>query len=233
IDKTFREVIALKPDRIAFYSYAHVPWTSRGQRLFDEYDLPSASEKLDLYLSGKKLLTEAGYTDIGMDHFALPTDDLYRAWKEGTLHRNFMGYTTQHTSLLLGLGVSSISDTGTAFAQNKKTLHDYYACIQKNELPVFRGYLLTEEDQAFRQYILDISCRNKSIFKPEHLPLLKEFSFPELEKLEKDNLIEWNDAGLTVTPIGRHFIRNICSAFDLHLLRNQEKDQTQRFSKAI
>jgi len=233
IARTFEQVLELKPDRIAFYSYAHVPWASRGQRLFDENDLPSPEEKLQLYLKGKKILTNAGYTDIGMDHFALPTDKLYGAWLDGTLHRNFMGYTTQHTSILLGLGVSSISDIGNAFAQNKKALHEYYECISKNELPVFRGYFLDEEDMTFRKYILNISCQGKTKFNPEHLDILKQYSFPELKKLEKDKLIEWNEAGLIITPLGRHFIRNICSAFDLHLIRNKKESSKPLFSKAI
>jgi oxygen-independent coproporphyrinogen-3 oxidase len=144
-----------------------------------------------------------------------------------------MGYTTQHTSILLGLGVSSISDIGTAFAQNKKTLHEYYEDIQKNEFPVFRGYFLNEEDKAFRNYILNISCQGKTKFEPAHLDLLKQFTFPELIKLEEDKLIEWNEAGLTVTPPGRHFIRNICSAFDLHLQRNKGEKSKPQFSKAI
>jgi oxygen-independent coproporphyrinogen-3 oxidase len=117
-------VIALRPDRIAFYSYAHVPWTSRGQRLFDENDLPGAAEKLALYLTGKQMLIANGYRDIGMDHFALETDDLFVALQEGRLHRNFMGYTTQQTEILIGLGVSSISTTPGGFAQNEKTLHN-------------------------------------------------------------------------------------------------------------
>lgn len=233
IAKTFEQVLELKPDRIAFYSYAHVPWTSRGQRLFDENDLPSPEEKLQLYLKGKEILTNAGYTDIGMDHFALPTDTLYDAWKDGTLHRNFMGYTTQHTSILLGLGVSSISDIGIAFAQNKKTLYEYYESISKNELPVFRGYFLNEEDIAFRKYILNISCQGKTKFNREHLDILKQNTFPELKKLQEDNLVEWDESGLTVTPLGRHFIRNICSAFDLHLIRNKKESINPLFSKAI
>ena len=233
ITRTFEQVLELKPDRIAFYSYAHVPWTSRGQRLFDENDLSSPEEKLQLYLKGKEILTNAGYTDIGMDHFALPTDKLYSAWMDGTLHRNFMGYTTQHTSILLGLGVSSISDIGNAFAQNKKALHEYYECISKNELPVFRGYFLDEEDMTFRKYILNISCEGKTKFNPEHLGILKQYSFPELKKLEKDKLIEWNETGLTATPLGSHFIRNICSAFDLHLIRNKKVNTRPLFSKAI
>ncbi len=233
IERTIRQVIELRPDRIAFYSYAHVPWTSRGQRLFNEHDLPGAEEKLALYLKGKELLTEAGYIDIGMDHFALPEDDLYKAWTDGSLHRNFMGYTTQKTSLLLGLGVSSISDAGIAFAQNKKDLHSYYEYINKHELAVTRGYFLDEEDTAFRKYILDISCGNATVFDPKDLPILKKFTFPELAKLEMDNLIDWNEKQVIVTSTGRHFIRNICRAFDLHLLRNQQVEKKVLFSKAI
>ena len=233
IERTFQQVLELRPDRIAFYSYAHVPWTSRGQRLFDENDLPSPDQKLQLYLKGKEILTKAGYFDIGMDHFALTKDALYRAWQNNTLHRNFMGYTTQHTSILLGLGVSSISDIGIAFAQNKKALHEYYECISKNELPVFRGYFLNEEDVAFRKYILDISCQGKTKFDPAHLTILEQITFPELSKFEEDELIEWNETGLAVTTSGRHFIRNICSAFDLHLQRNKEAATKPLFSRAI
>jgi oxygen-independent coproporphyrinogen-3 oxidase len=232
IEKTIQQVIELKPDRIAFYSYAHVPWTSRGQRLFDENDLPTAEEKLNLYIRGKELLTEAGYVDIGMDHFALPGDDLYYAWLDGTLHRNFMGYTTQKTSLLLGLGVSSISDAGIAFAQNKKSIHEYYESINAGELPVFRGYFLNAEDVAFRNYILDISCNGVTTLNPKHLPVLEEYCFPELTKLADDGLVEWNSKEVIVTSLGRHFIRNICRAFDLQLLRSQEETK-QIFSKAI
>ena len=233
ITRTFEQVLDLKPDRIAFYSYAHVPWTSRGQRLFDENDLPSPEEKLQLYLKGKKILTDAGYVDIGMDHFALKNDALYKAWQNGTLHRNFMGYTTQHTSILLGLGVSSISDIGIGFAQNKKKQHEYYECISKKALPVFRGFFLNEEDIAFRKYILNISCQGKTKFDPSHLEILREITFPELKKLKEDKLIEWNEEGLEVTSLGRHFIRNICSAFDMHLQRNNEMKSKSLFSKAI
>ena len=232
IKQTILQTLALRPDRIAFYSYAHVPWTSRVQRLFDENDLPSAEEKLNLYIEGKKSFVDDGYKDIGMDHFALQSDDLYKAWVDGSLHRNFMGYTTQKTSLLLGLGVSSISDAGIALAQNKKALHEYYESIGKNELAIFRGYFLNEEDVSFRKYILDISCRGSTNFRQKDLPLLEKFSFPELDKLQADGLAEWDRKEVVVTTLGLHFIRNICCAFDLHLLRNQQKD-LPRFSKAI
>lgn len=233
IHQTILQSIELKPDRIAFYSYAHVPWTSKAQRLFDENDLPEASLKMQLYLEGKKLFTAHGYTDIGMDHFALPGDDLYKAWKEGWLHRNFMGYTTQRTSMLLGLGVSSISDAGVAFAQNHKTLHDYYNSIKENELAVTKGYFLSDEDLIMRQYILDISCKGGTYFSPEHLPLFQPQTFKQLDELEKNGLINWSPKRLELTYTGRHFIRNVCKAFDQHLLRSEAKEEKMLFSKAV
>ncbi|MFC0771327.1 oxygen-independent coproporphyrinogen III oxidase [Terrimonas alba] len=233
IENTINQVITLKPDRIAFYSYAHVPWTSRGQRLFNETDLPGAEEKILLYLRGKELLTAHGYTDIGMDHFALPHDELFVAKQNGKLHRNFMGYTTQNSGLLLGLGVSSISDLGNAFAQNDKTLHNYYALINKGELAVTRGYFLNEEDLAFRQYIKDISCKGATVFQPEHLPVLQEFCFPQLEQLAADGLVEFDLHQLKITEEGHYFIRNICAAFDLYLQRGSSLTNKETFSKAI
>src|SRR5215203_373584 len=231
IERTINQVIELKPDRIAFYSYAHVPWTSKAQRLFDESHLPAAGEKILLYLKGKELLMKNGYMDIGMDHFALPTDDLYKAREEGKLHRNFMGYTTQNTGLLLGLGVSSISDAGNAFAQNEKTLHDYYASVNAGNLPVTKGFILSEEDVAFRKYILNISCKGEKEFEEKHLPRLEKYTFPKLNDLAKDKLVNWSKQGMMLTAQGHYFIRNICSAFDLFLLRAEPL--TQVFSKAI
>jgi oxygen-independent coproporphyrinogen-3 oxidase len=231
MERTIAQVITVKPDRIAFYSYAHVPWTSKGQRLFDESHLPSAAEKLQLYLTGKELLMKAGYADVGMDHFALPGDDLYKAKEHKKLHRNFMGYTTQNSGLLLGLGVSSISDTGHAFAQNEKALHDYYTSVKAGHLAVKKGYILSKEDQLFRKYILDISCRGETSFENESVVALEQYTFPQLQLLEKDGLLHWNKAGVTLTPQGHYFIRNVCSAFDLHLHRSAP--QKHIFSQAI
>ncbi len=231
--KTTLQCIGMKPDRIAFYSYAHVPWASRGQRLFDENDLPSTELKMKLYQLGKQLFAEHGYVDIGMDHFALPTDDLFIAKQDERLHRNFMGYTTQQTKLLVGLGVSSISDAGVAYAQNEKNIHDYYASLKKNELPVKRGFFLNAEDVAFKKYILDISCKGKAAFKKEDLPMLNQYVFAELNKLEEDKLVEWNERGVRLTALGHHFTRNICRAFDLHLLKTQQETAMPKFSKAV
>ncbi|HEX6179837.1 MAG TPA: oxygen-independent coproporphyrinogen III oxidase [Chitinophagaceae bacterium] len=233
IEKTIREVIELAPDRIAFYSYAHVPWTSKGQRLFDETHLPAAEEKINLYLKGRELLLKNNYRDVGMDHFALPHDALYEAKVNNTLHRNFMGYGTQNSGLLLGLGVSAISDLGNSFAQNEKSLHEYYDSIAQGQLAVKRGYFLNEEDLAFRKYILDISCKGTTTFNPCHVPLLQEFTFPVLRELAEDGLIEYDETHLKATALGHYFIRNICSAFDLYLQRNQSNDKKQVFSKAI
>ena len=231
IERTINQVIELAPDRIAFYSYAHVPWTSKSQRLFDETHLPDSDVKLSMYLKGKELLLNKGYVDIGMDHFSLPTDDLYLAWKSGKMHRNFMGYTTQSSGLLLGLGVSSISDIGNAFSQNAKTLHDYYTLINEGQLAVQKGYILNEEDVSFRKYIMDISCRGETKFKENDIPILAREVFPKLQELEKDGLIIWNTNMVKLTGQGHYFIRNVCSAFDLYL--NQKDTSTKTFSKAI
>jgi oxygen-independent coproporphyrinogen-3 oxidase len=231
IERTINEVISLRPDRVAFYSYAHVPWTSKAQRLFDETNLPGAEEKISLYIKGKELLLQNGYYDIGMDHFALPGDDLCRASKEGRLHRNFMGYTTQNTGLLLGLGVSSISDAGYAYSQNHKTLHDYYAAISGGRLATYRGYELSEEDISFRNYILDISCRGKTVFYEKDKELLMQYVFPQLEGLDADELIVWNKCGVQLTAIGHFFIRNVCAAFDIKL--KVDTNSKTLFSKAI
>ncbi len=233
IQTTINQVILLKPDRIAFYSYAHVPWTSKVQRLFNEADLPDAEEKIKLYGKGKELLMAHGYYDIGMDHFALPHDELYIAKQAGKLHRNFMGYTTQNSRLLLGLGVSSISDLGNAFAQNEKTLHNYYASVNEGIPAVKRGYFLRDEDLVFRQYIKDISCNGGTVFNQEHLPLLQQFCFPKLEQFAADGLIVYDKKQLTLTADGHYFIRNICSAFDLYLQRDSSLLNKQIFSKAI
>lgn len=232
IQRTIQQVIELKPDRIAFYSYAHVPWTSRAQRLFDIHDLPDANEKIQLYLTGKQLLQDAGYYDIGMDHFSLPHDALYKARLKGKLHRNFMGYTTQSTSMLIGLGVSAISDAGTAFAQNEKKLDLYYLALEENRLPVTKGYFLNEEDLDFKRNIRDMSCNGSTTFKAAQYELLQQYSMPALEEFEQDGLLTYNNDECTLTPKGHYFIRNICSAFDLHLQRSRHATQSM-FSKAF
>ena len=233
IQKTVEDCIALAPDRFAFYSYAHVPWTSRGQRLFDEHDLPSAEEKMNLYQAGVKIFTTGHYHHIGMDHFVLSTDELFQAAQAGTLYRNFMGYTAQHTDLQLGLGVSAISDTSHVFAQNSKSLHDYYSLINNKELPVVKGYFLNHQDEQFKKYILDISCQGRTHFQEEDRETLELFTFPLLRQLELDGLVILNNRFVEVTDLGKSFTRNICRAFDLHLLKKDVSDGTKTYSRAI
>ncbi len=234
ITETIEQLLTLKSDCIALDSYAHVPWTSKAQRHYNETDLPSAEQKLELYIKGKELLLNHGYGNIGMDHFALSSDELYTAQNAGKLHRNFMGYTTQKTGFLCGLGVSSISDSGTAFAQNHKTIHDYYAAVNKGQLPVKKGYLRSALDIKFGSYILGISCKGSVTFNQEDLPLLERFTFPQLALLAADGLVKWNSEGAELTPLGWHFVRNVCAAFDLFLPSNaQSAVSHSAFSRAI
>lgn len=234
MQNTFNKVISLQPERIAFYSYAHVPWKQKAQRLFDETNLPEAHYKTQLYLQGKTMLTAAGYIDIGMDHFALPSDDLFIAWKSKHLHRNFMGYTTTSTNFLLGLGVSAISDVGRGYAQNAKELEHYYRSIKENKLPVNKGYFLSNEDVIFKKYILDIACNGETTLDEGHTYLLEKFTTGELEKLEGDGLVNLQGQTVKVTKTGRQFIRNICNAFDLCAHENALNNDTKVvFSKAV
>jgi len=217
---TILQSLSLHPGRLAFYSYAHTPWLNCSQRLIDEKLLPAPAEKLSLYTLGKELLTDNGYTNIGMDHFAIPGDELYLAWNNNTLHRNFMGYTTQNSGLLLGLGVSSISDSGTAFAQNDKTLTGYYRAIRAGNLAVNKGYFLSEEDKVFRRHILDIACKGYTAFEPAWRDTYEKWTLPVLRGLAADGLVVFDDKSVALTEAGLPFLRHCCKAFDLHLLRD-------------
>jgi oxygen-independent coproporphyrinogen-3 oxidase len=220
VTDTVEKVRSLQPDRIAFYSYAHVPWIKPGQRKFTELDLPDGPAKRALYERGRSLLEEAGYQEIGMDHFARTNDSLFAAAREGMLHRNFMGYTTTPTRLLVGLGVSSIGDSWTAFAQNVKTVEEYEALVKSGVLPVFRGHVLTGEDRVIRQHILNLMCRGFTTWRhPEE----------RLKPLEDDGLVKRFPYEIRITETGRAFLRNICMALDARLWRQQP--ETEIFSK--
>lgn len=229
---TIHSVAELMPDRIAFYSYAHVPWIKPGQRKFTENDLPDAKAKSNLYEIGRSLLKKYGYQEIGMDHFALPEDDLFLAECSGALHRNFMGYTHQHTQLLIGLGVSSISDSYYAFAQNVKVVEEYLELVNNDQLPVFKGHILTGDDLIIRKHILNIMCKGytKWIRPDEFCASLTE-GLKRLKPLADDGLIDISLSGLKVTPTGKRFLRNICMALDERLWKN--KPGTQLFSMAV
>lgn len=232
IHATIREIIQLRPDRIAFYSYAHVPWMKPGQRSFSEKDLPSAELKRELYEIGRSAFEKAGYIEIGMDHFALPDDELSIALKNGTLHRNFMGYSAMKTELLIGLGVSSISDAWFGFVQNEKKLEDYYKRILHGELPFFKGHLLSETDLILRKHILSVMCQLKTSWENTGDQFAElEQTIEKLKEFEHDGLIELNAFDLVVTQKGKQFLRNICMAFDIRLMANQPTQQI--FSQAV
>lgn len=222
-EKTIDVTIALKPERIALYGYAHVPWIKgTGQRGYDEKDLPQDNEKRALYEMACEKLIAHGYVAIGMDHFALPNDSLARAFAAKRLHRNFMGYTTQRTNFLLGLGMSAISDSWTGFAQNEKSVEAYQEQIAKGELAVFRGHLLNELELEIRSYILDLMCHfetkldDNSQYKETH-----GFILEKLKPLIQDELVEVFGNHIQVSEKGYPFIRNICMAFDLDLHQYQ------------
>lgn len=231
VRNTFREVIRLKPDRIAFYSYAHVPWTSKSQRAYDENDLPSGQEKLDLYLLGQSMLQDAGYEDVGMDHFSLPGEALLKARDSGQLHRNFMGYTTSNAEILIGLGVSAISDAFFAYRQNEKTIEAYYQRLKEGQLPVFRGIDLNNEDIIRRSHILDITCQQVTQLPFEKSGIMTEDWHTYLEQLLADGLVEIIGNELKVTIAGRPFLRNIAALFDATFAWRTTAQQM--FSKAV
>lgn len=218
IKNTITQVMQLFPDRIAFYSYAHVPWVKgNGQRLFSEKDLPKDAAKRALYELGRKMLQEYFYEEIGMDHFALPDDELNLARQNGSLYRNFMGYTVTHTSLLIGLGMSAISDTGHAYAQNEKHLALYQQRVQAGQLPLIRGHILNREDKTLRQHIEELMCFHATSWYKKEMILE---SLQRLEEMERDGLVQIGADKLVVTEKGAPFIRNVCMAFDAHLWRN-------------
>lgn len=230
---TINKTKELEPDRVSFYSYAHVPWVKGvGQRGFNEDDLPKNEEKRELYEIGKELFAEMGYVEIGMDHFALPTDSLYKATKEKTLHRNFMGYTANKTQLMVGLGMSSISDSWYGFAQNVKTVKEYERIVNEGEIPVFRGHILSEEDLIIRKHILNIMCHFSTSWEEEQLQIKNvEAHIGKLEEMIDDGLVSIEGKKLTVPEKARPYVRNICMAFDKKL--HEKQPETKLFSMTV
>lgn len=233
VSETILKTKSLMPNRLAFYSYAHVPWLNgNGQRGFKDEDLPSAQEKREQYETGKLLLNDLGYKEVGMDHFSLITDNLYTAFEKGSLHRNFMGYTASKTKLMIGLGASSISDSWYGFAQNVKSLEEYQHLVQRDIIPIFKGHIMTKEDEIIRKHILNLMCQMKtSWFNPEmHFDSLPEV-LERLKGMRQDGLLELELNQLKVTENGRAFVRNICMAFDLKL--HQKATETRLFSMTV
>ncbi len=234
--RTLETIITARPDRLAVYNYAHLPQLFRAQRMINEADIPSPETKLQLMELTIDRLTEAGYVYIGMDHFALPDDELTLAQKAGRLQRNFQGYSTHRECDLVGLGVSSIGKIGDCYAQNLKTIPTWQAAVGAGELPMWRGVTLSTEDRLRRGIIESIMCHGLLCFPDFETRFGIEFHdhfMPEmsaLEQLDKDGLIELDLAGFNVTPAGRLLLRNIAMVFDEYLNRAA---QPQRFSRVI
>lgn len=224
---TLDQTIKLKPDRIAFYSFALVPWIKPAQRLFADEDLPSAEKKRELYEFARQKFLEAGYLEVGMDHFALKTDRLLKARDSKQLHRNFMGYTDKKTDLLLGLGVSSISESKNMFHQNEKLLPKYQNEIMQDQIPTHRGHILTSQDLVQRKKILSLMTQYRLTIESEiEYQHLKETA----QEFLQEGLIELKPNELIVLSAGHPFLRNICALFDEHLPQNKNQ---KLFSKSI
>ncbi len=227
IQTSVEKTIELKPDRIALYSLALVPWIKPAQRLFKDEDLPQGEEKRKLYEIARGALLAAGYVEIGMDHFALPTDALAQSLKDGSLHRNFMGYTNHRTEVLLGLGVSSISETAEIFHQNEKLLPAYQQKVEQGEIATHRGHCLTEEDRDRREQILEFMTKGRVRLQNGQKQAAEDF----LKEMKQDGLIEIADEEIRLTDKGRPFLRNACVFFDERL---KKKNPTAPiFSKSL
>ena len=232
IQDTVERVIALRPERIAFYSYAHVPWIKPVQRGFSETDLPTNEEKRRLYELGRSLFESAGYLEIGMDHFALPSDPLFKAKEENTLHRNFMGYTEKLCDVLIGLGASAISECLDGYCQNEKDTKAYLKGMQCDKNIQSRIHLKTNEDKCVHNYILDLMCSGRTkigVTELEQAIFLR--ALKRLHDMIRDELVIEYEGELLVTPQGKALLRNICMAFDERFWKNQPK--TRLFSSAI
>jgi len=232
--RTLEQVIELQPDRLSLYSYAHLPQRFKTQRQINANDLPDAEAKLALLETSVNRLTDAGYEYVGMDHFAKSSDSLIHAREQGTLHRNFQGYTTHGHCELIGLGVSSIGNIGRVYVQNANRLHEYYQSIDAGDLAIARGFESDDQDEVIAQVIQDLMCRFAVDFDDFQSRTGLEFHdyfparWPQLLRLESDGLLDLDARKISVTDRGRYLVRNICMVFDAYLSHD-----TQKFSKTI
>jgi len=228
-DRTLDKVLALSPDRIAVYGYAHLPALFKPQRRIAEADLPSAETKLQILTLAIGRLTRAGYLHIGMDHFARPEDDLAVAQRQGRLQRNFQGYSTCPDSDILGLGVSAIGRIGPTYSQNHKRLDDYYAALDAGRLPVARGTELSPDDLLRRAVIQALVCHFRLSIESIELAYLIDFrayfapELAELAVLADEGLVELTPEWIVVTPRGRLLVRAVCMVFDRYLRERRER----------
>ena len=235
-NRTLARVIAAQPDRIAIYNYAHLPARFKPQRRIKESELPAPEVKLKLLGLAARRLGEAGYVYIGMDHFAKPGDALAVAQRQGRLHRNFQGYSTQPDCDLVGLGVSAISSIGPTYSQNFRTLDEYYASLDRGVLPIMRGIELTADDVVRRAVIQALMCHfmlSKESIEIAHLIEFDRYfatELAELRELERCGLVELDERWISVTAKGRMLIRNVCMVFDKYL---RHHEAVQRYSRVI
>lgn len=219
-NRTLDQVIRLSPDRIALYNYAHLPSRFKAQRLIVASDLPLAEDRLQIFLMSTRRLLEAGYVYIGLDHFAKPDDELNKARLDGSLHRNFQGYTTRAECDLVGLGVSAIGKVGNSYSQSVRTLNAYYQYLDQGRLPTEKGYDLTPDDVLRRQIIMTLMCSmplNFAVINAQHNIDFLTYFAPELLRLqqyEEAGLMETTEDGIAITPKGRLFVRAIGMVFD-------------------
>lgn len=232
--RTVDKILAVLPDRISIFNYAHLPARFKTQRQIDETALPSAQEKLAIFEHVGQQLMAAGYVFIGMDHFARPDDELAVAQREGKLYRNFQGYSTHSDCDLIGLGMTSIARVGDAYVQNSKTLTEYNAACQAGNLPIFKGFVLNDDDKLRRAVISELICHFKldfPVIEQQFNLNFNDYFYDELEQIRvmaDDRLLTLTDSGITVLPVGRLLIRNVCMVFDCYLASKQ-----QQFSKVI
>jgi oxygen-independent coproporphyrinogen-3 oxidase len=235
-DRTLAQVAELRPDRIALYAYAHLPERFKPQRRIIAAELPTAGAKVSMLSRSLSALQSAGYVHVGMDHFALPNDALAVAKRQGRLHRNFQGYSSQPDCDLIGLGVSAIGRIGATYSQNAKTLEEYYDYLDQGRLPVVGGLALTRDDLLRRAVIMALMGQGQLQFESielAHLIDFKSYFATELENLrsmEEKGLVEVNDTGIQVTAMGWFFVRGVAMVFDRYL----QADRTRaRFSRII
>jgi oxygen-independent coproporphyrinogen-3 oxidase len=223
--KTLDQVIQLSPDRIALYNYAHLPTRFKPQRRIAESDLPSAEQRLQIFLMSLKRLLDEGYVYIGLDHFSKPEDTLAKATLDKSLHRNFQGYTTRADCDLIALGLSAIGKVGHSYVQNFRTLDEYYACLDQGKLPVEKGFHLSQDDLLRRQVIMSLMCSSpidfEQIGQQYGIDFNNYFSdeLSEIQLYADEGLINMNESGVSITPKGRLFVRAVGMVFDQYLSR--------------
>ena len=235
-DKTIKKVIELKPDRIALYNFAYVPWLKKHQTKIDPQTLPSANTKLDIFLHSRQKLSEAGYQAIAMDHFALSSDELAVAFREGKLYRNFMGYTVKPADEYLGFGLTAIGFLENAYFQNYRTLPEYFRALERSEIPIERGKVLMEDDRIRQWVINSLMCQfqvDKTDFQRNFGENFDKYFKDEqghIHRCCEDGLISFKPDKILVTDLGKLFIRNICMGFDWYL---RQKGAHKQFSRTV